>query len=195
MFSVENTDICSCWDWLSFVTCNPNPSVYAPGGGWKREKKSFPLCMQLTDLYLLFFKFKLILTWWSASKTLKCNAYGRHWCDILARRGVAEAQAIQTVAFSCSEICTEPPTARNITGMKWVGLFPTLQHSVRYPHPGDKVHFFCFSGRVPLQQTWGYTNWLAKKLISKTRNRLVWITKRNNMKPLISMVSMNGKAE
>lgn len=58
-----------------------------------------------------------------------------------------------------------------------------------------KIQLYYFPARVPQQYVWGNNTWLAKKLISKTRDRFVWITKGNNMKPLISTVSLYGKAE
>lgn len=72
--------------------------------------------MQLTGLCLVFFKFKL-LTWWAESKIRKYNTASRHWCDLMAICGVAEAQATWRVAVPSSDTIAKPPTVRNTTAM------------------------------------------------------------------------------
>lgn len=173
--------------------------ILIPWGGGEREKKSFSLFVHLSARSLSNLNLPNAAGRGQTTELRGTNAAGQPWCHTRAVCGVPGAQTAHTVyASTCSEIRTEPPTAMNLTGMMWAVLFPdrdTLQNSALHPCPGDKIHLHRFSDRAPLQQIWGYTNRLAKKLISKTRNRLFWITKGSKMKPFIPMFRMNEKAE
>lgn len=170
------------------------------GGGGEREK-SFSLCMHLSDLCLLFFRCEL------AQRGRQRANQGAVWHKccwpaLVSCTGCTWGPQSTNCSHSCVLLLRNQDRAPRSHEPNWddesIVLFPdrdTSQNSVLHPCVGDKIHLHPFSHRVPLQQTQDYTNWLAKKLISKTRNRLFWITKGNKMTPFISMFSMNGKVE
>lgn len=183
-----------------FLTSNPPPNTYNIWGDKGRGKRSPSLCVYTS-----------VSSASSFSNLNLPNVAGREQNTELCGTDCWPTLASGTSCMwgprnkNCSHSCIlllrnqdRPPAAMSLTGMMWVVLFPdrdTWQNSVLHLCPGDKIHLQCFSDRAPLQQIWGNTNWLAKKLISKTRNRFFWITKGNKMRPFISMFSMNGKAE